>query len=399
MAQPSYLSAQEAAEELKISVATLYSYVSRGLIRSEATQEKSRAKRYSAADVQKLKQKQDYRRNPGQAAQASIHWGMPVLDSSITLIENGQLYYRGRNALELSETKLFEVVAAYLWTGSFAADHLFNQRVNISYFQNQPLAQLSPIERFQHYIPLIAAQDLAGYDTSPQGVQQTGARVLQTLTAIVTGQSQFESIASALQKAWAPDNLAAQRPIEAALILCADHELNVSAFTARCIASAGSTLYQVVLGGLSALQGKKHGGHTTRVQAMLDEITGDVVPKLTSIVKRGDEIPGFWQPLYPDGDPRGRKLIQLAEGFQVDGGALAEARSTVEFVTEHLGRYPNLDFGLVTLSRTLQLPAEAPLIIFALGRISGWIAHALEQYSSDELIRPRARYVGLPVDG
>ncbi|MEM9776221.1 MAG: citrate synthase, partial [Chloroflexota bacterium] len=215
MAEQSYLSAQEAAEELKISVATLYSYVSRGLIRSEATQGKSRAKRYSAADVQKLKQKQDYRRNPGHAAQGSIHWGMPVLDSSITLIENGQLFYRGRNALELADTKSFEAVAAYLWTGSFGAEHLFNQQPNLSHFQNQHLDQLLPLERFQAEIPLMAAQDLAGYDTSPQGVQRTGARILKTLTAIVTGEPQVESMASALQKAWAPDNLSAKKPLEA----------------------------------------------------------------------------------------------------------------------------------------------------------------------------------------
>ncbi len=394
MSSNSYFSAQEAARELNISVATLYAYVSRGLVRSEATPGKTKAKRYNAADIKKLKQKQAYRHHPGQAAQESLRLGMPVLDSGITLIEDGQLYYRGQNVLELATTRSFEEVATLLWNGSFAADQLFPSVPVPACKTNQPIENLSPVELFQVHLPVMAAEDLAGYDGSAAGLQRTGARILHFLTQIATGQDEIESIASALQRAWAPDYPEALQGIEAALILCADHELNVSAFTARCIASAGSTLYQVVLGGLSALQGVKHGGHAIRVQAMLEEVQGDVAAKMKKLIKRGEDPPGFWQPLYPNGDPRGRKLLELADELAIKPTPLLEAQQAAEFVNKNLARYPNLDFGLVTLCRALGLPEQASITLFALGRVSGWIAHALEQYETDQLIRPRARYVG-----
>ena len=398
MSMQSYLSAKEAAAELNISIATLYAYVSRGLIRSEATEGKSRARKYSATDIAELKNKQMYRKNPGQAAQKSLRLGMPVLDSTITFIDDGQLYYRGANAIELAMERNFEEVIAFLWNGEFSYSHLFVE-ADHSYFPNQPIENLSPLERFQAVLPLAAAEDLAGYDHSPAGLQRTGVRILHLLTRLITGNRPIESIAGALQQAWIPDNAEGKKAIEAALILCADHELNVSAFTARCIASAGSTLYQVIIGGLAALQGVRHGGHTLRVQAMLDEISGDVAPKLSQLIRRGEEVPGFWQPLYPNGDPRGMKLLELAEEYAVNQLSLREALQASAFVTQTLQRFPNLDYGLVTLARAMNLPAEAPIILFAIGRTSGWIAHALEQYAGGQLIRPRARYVGKMPEG
>ena len=318
---------------------------------------------------------------------------MPVLDSAITLIEDGELFYRGLNAIGLADQHTFEEVIAFLWNGEFSHSQLFGEGKD-GYFPNQPIPKVSPLERFQTVLPQAAAADLAGYDHSPAGLQRTGVRILHLLTRLVVGNRPIDSIAGALQEAWLPGRPEIKQPIEAALILCADHELNVSAFTARCIASAGSTLYQVILGGLAALQGVKHGGHTLRVQAMLEEVSGDVEEKLASHIRRGDGFPGFWQPLFPDGDPRGRKLIELAQQMAPNEPNLSEALQAAEFVGHHLKKYPNLDFGLVTLARALGLPAEAPIVLFAIGRTSGWIAHALEQYESDRLIRPRARYVG-----
>ena len=398
MSNQTYLSAKEAAAELKISVPTLYAYVSRGLIRSEATEGKSRARKYLASDIYALKNKQAYRKNPSQAARTSLRLGMPVLDSSITLIDEGQLFYRGQNATELATEKSFEEVIAFLWNGEFSYSHLFVDNGN-GYFMNQPIPNLSPLERFQTILPLAAAEDLAGYDQSPAGVQRTGVRILHLLTRLIVGDRPIESIAESLRQTWIPNKPDGRQAIEAALILCADHELNVSAFTARCIASAGSTLYQVILGGLAALQGVKHGGHTLRVQAMLEEISGNVEPRLTSLVRRGEELPGFWQPLYPDGDPRGEKLLDLAKEFAENHEILIEALEASEFVTKNFQRYPNLDYGLVTLARAMNFPAEAPIILFAIGRTAGWIAHALEQYASDQLIRPRARYAGQMPEG
>src|SRR3954470_23236582 len=111
-----FLTAQEAAAELGISLATLYAYASRGMLRSEAVPGEPRARRYPREDVLRLKEKKELRREPEKAAPKALSWGAPVLSSAITLVEDGRLYYRGRDATELARTTV-EEVAALIWTG------------------------------------------------------------------------------------------------------------------------------------------------------------------------------------------------------------------------------------------------------------------------------------------
>ncbi|MCA9691220.1 MAG: citrate synthase, partial [Myxococcales bacterium] len=169
------------------------------------------------------------------------------------------------------------------------------------------------------------------------------------------------------------------------------HELNVSAFTARCVASARATPYMVVTAALAALQGHRHGGETLRTAAMLDE-PGAPTRVIAARLERGERIPGFGHPLYPEGDPRARALLSLAR----PGRPLARARAFVKAARALLDSEPTLDLGLVALARSLELPQHAALSLFAVGRAVGWIAHALEQYAVEPMIRPRARYVGPP---
>src|ERR687890_831689 len=112
-----YLSGREAAAELGIKLPTLYAYVSRGLIRSEPA---GRSRRYRAEDVRKLKQRKEQRRDPSRLTENALHWGMPVMESAITLMADGQLYYRGRNAVALSKSHSLEQVAELIWTGRLA---------------------------------------------------------------------------------------------------------------------------------------------------------------------------------------------------------------------------------------------------------------------------------------
>src|SRR5687768_4589840 len=110
MAEPGYLTAHEAATELDISLATLYAYVSRGLIRSEANG-KIRTRRYRLEDIRALKARKEQRRDPVKAAASALHWGAPVLESAISLIADGQFYYRGHQATALAVTHTLEDVA------------------------------------------------------------------------------------------------------------------------------------------------------------------------------------------------------------------------------------------------------------------------------------------------
>jgi citrate synthase len=146
---------------------------------------------------------------------------------------------------------------------------------------------------------------------------------------------------------------------------------------------------------MATLKGRKHGGATERVSALFAETQTPkrVKTVLANRLRRGETVPGIGHPLYPAGDPRATMLMQLAES---SGNAQEQRliRAIAEGGSELLFDFPNLDFGLVALARAYRLPESSPLVLFALGRTAGWIAHALEQYASGELIRPRAIYTG-----
>jgi citrate synthase len=395
---PAYLTAEEAAAELGVSRPTLYAYVSRGLLRSEAGDEGKRARRYSAAAVRHLKESRQQRADPERLAQNALHWGLPVLESAITLIGDGQFYYRGQSAVELALTEQVENVAALIWLGRPEAA-LFSAEPPSGPADWPVLASLPHFERLQVALPLAASKDLAAYDFRPAGVAQTGARIMRLMVAAVTGShSTSAGLATTLQAYWAPGESRARRLLNAALVLCADHELNVSSFTARCVASAGATPYAVVAAGLAALQGARHGGLTGRVEALFDEVAAGDSARMTMAarLRRGEALPGFGHPLYPAGDPRGRLLLQLAAEHGPSSPVVALADAMAEAALALLDERPTLDFGLVTLARLLRLPPGGPLTLFALGRTIGWLGQAIEQYESGQMIRPRARYVGPP---
>lgn len=402
-----YLGAQEAAKELGVSVATLYAYVSRGLVRSEATGGKRRERRYRTEDVKRLKERKEQRRNPARAAGSALDWGAPVMESAITLIADGRMYYRGHDAVDLSGDHSLEQVADLVWTGSLPRGGR-ERPPELFRASGYPVGPVTPnhedtatgrrtwTDTFG--IVLQSAVDPPAYDLRAAAVVRTGARILRLLAATAAGGAWDAEapVARALQRRWVPEDAGAADLINQALVLCADHELNVSSFTARCVASAGATPYAVVVAGLAALGGVKHGGNTERVEAFLAEVetVRDAKSAIAARLRRGETLPGFGHPLYPDGDPRATALLAaLARAYPS-----SEARElTVEAVSatrDLIDERPNVDFALVAAARTLGLPTGAALALFALGRTVGWIGHAIEQYEADRIVRPRARYVG-----
>jgi len=404
MMKDAALTAAEATAELGITRQTLYAYVSRGLIRSQEEDRGKRTRKYDAEDVRKLKERREIRLDPAKAVDSALDWGIPLRDSALTLIDGGRCYYRGRDSLDLARSLTVEQVAAWIWLGDVdQADSLFSEPApEMPEGWNAlsiPLSRLAPSERFQSALPLLGAEDLAAYDFRPRHVADTGARILQLMTGLALTPSKCTGagIAESLQQNWLPSMPEAAPLLRAALILCADHELNVSSFTARCVASAGASPYAVVCGGLAALQGVKHGGNCARVEALFHEAgTPQHVRKaLMQRVRRGDAVPGFGHPLYPNGDPRGRLLIEMATAACLEAPGVRLAAALVEEARAMLHEEPNLDFGLCTLCCALDLPPGTPLTLFALGRTIGWIGHAIEEYQADVLIRPRARYTGV----
>ena len=393
-----FLTAEQAANALGVTRATLYAYTSRGHLRSEAIPGHPREKRYYREDIARLRERKDVRRDPAKAAARGLHWGGPVLESSTTLIHNGRLFYRGRDAIALAQRANVEDVAALLWSAEPGEQaELFGQPMPLSSRQLTGLNACArdPFTQMQIALPIAAAADLAAHNRQPAAVRQTGARILRLFTAILTRGASRGPIHRALQCEWSPSRPAVGDVIRAALILCADHELNVSAFTARCAASAGASPYDVVTAAMATLKGFKHGGAAERVLALAADA---VTPKAARIavadrLRGGERVAGFGHQLYPGGDPRARLLLRLADA----SGNEAERRpfrNLVKAGAELLDDLPNLDLGLAAITRAYALPDDAPLLLFAVGRTIGWIAHAIEEYQSDRLIRPRARYIG-----
>lgn len=391
-----YLSAREAAIFLGISRETLYAYVSRGQLVSEPSPGEPHGKRYRSEDLVQFKRRRDARRVPGEIAETSLNFGFPVLSSGITLIRDGMVYYKGQDALRLARTASLEDIAMLLWgterIEALASDDSIKELASVRSLLKR---NTSPaLEVVQAAIALGSLRDLARHDLRTPSVHRTAWRILSIFRYLASTRL-GGPMHAALQRAWVPRNEAAAEIIRAALVLCADHELNVSAFTARCAASVGASPYDVVLAGLATLKGVRHGGQTEAASDLLDSLAGARAPRsvLAARLHRGERIPGFGHPLYPKGDCRAKFLLeQLFEC--ADPKRVRVIRSATEAGISLLEERPNLDWALASIGYALQLPKGAPLYLFATGRTVGWIAHTIEQYESGSLIRPRAKYIG-----
>jgi citrate synthase len=401
---PIYYSASQAAARLGISRQTLYSYVSRGLLRANPG-ESHRDRRYLIAEVDQLATRRQRARSPARAARNALSWGLPVVESSICCIDAGGLYYRGKDVLSLIEAKSVEEVAALLWQcdqqESFAATAPTSASAKSSALARLrgPARSPSRLPGFKHNTAnsLLSSFSTAACDLPsdyPHAAASRSTRlygdVVRILAAHVLGvKPSAEPLREQCAAAW---NLTADnaRLLETALILCADHELNASSFTVRCIASTGASLHACVLGGLAALSGPLHGGMTLRVENLWNEVERASNPTaiLRSRLESGEHLPGFGHPLYPDGDIRATAILNRLRGRG------PRWRLLVQSVEQLAGLKPSIDFALVALRRHLELPHGSAFGIFALGRSIGWIAHALEQREVGTLIRPRASYTG-----
>jgi citrate synthase len=320
---------------------------------------------------------------------------MPVLESSITLIADETLYYRGQDAVALARTASVDAVASLIWTGGSDVARPLAVRPS----RGRSVSKREPfIVRAQAALALASADDPHAFDLRPDAVARTGWRVLDLLVGAAVTRRRGDGIDVALARGWRVRK-GGEQLIRAALILCADHELNVSAFTARCVASAGSHPYAVVVAGLAALEGVKHGGSTARVESLLTSTrrARSLRAVIAERLRQGNRVDGFGHPLYRSGDSRAIALLDMLGERFPRSPELRFVREFSRIATSLTGDRPNLDFALGAVTRVLGLPPDSGLTLFAIGRTIGWIGHAIEQYAVDQIIRPRARYVGAPV--
>jgi len=379
-----WMTGAQALAVLGVQPQTLYANVSRGRICAKPDPKDSRRSLYNSEDVKRLAARRAGRRPAASVAAAAIGWGDPVLASDISTTAEGRLWYRGRDAVALSDSASLEEVASLLWeTGDVRFGRLQNVALATDAASALEAALLVLSRRAGTTPPSLGLSRAVLVTEAANLVDDVATAMLGSLTGARS------PLHHRLATVWrvAP----AESVLRRTLVLLADHELNASTFAARVAASTGASLSASLLAGLATLAGPLHGGAAAEVRLLAataqqmgaDRAVGDWLA-------RGRPLPAFGHPLYPDGDPR---ALVLLEHFR-PRPAFAELRLAAEALT---GEQPNIDFAISAMADAFNLPAAAPFILFAVARSVGWIAHILEQLATGSLIRPRARYTGPPL--
>lgn len=367
-----------ALERLGVKPQTLYAYVSRGHIASRPQEDDPRISLYSDADISAFLARKRTGRAREAIAKATISWGDPVMETAITTVRDGRLIYRGRDAVELAKSATLEEAAALLW-GSPSLPAQPAPKV--------PAGGATGKQRLLAWLADRAASDLPGFGRGGDALAREGADLLAGSASAITDSTGRGPYHQRLGRHLGL-NKGGTDLLRRALVLVADHELNPSTFAARIAASTGASLAAATLAGCATLTGPLHGEASARALAYLRQAM-DETPQaaLAAIAQRGDRIPAVGHALYPAGDPRAAALL----GWLRPGPRLLRAIRAAEDAS---GEPANVDMALAAFTARYGLPDDTPYLIFASGRLVGWIAHAIEQLTSGKLIRPRATYSG-----
>jgi citrate synthase len=427
--EPHPMTTEQVADRLGVKPATVYAYVSRGLLRSRRNAD-GKGSLFEKPDVDAFVASRKRPTTPG-------------IQTGITLIRDGRLYYRGHDACRLARTETFEAVASLLWTGELA-DTTFVPNAELRDLSARVTMQLPgsarATDRLRVIVAAAASADPLRFDTTPAAVMATGRTLLATMVSAlppapkaagrrigartVPDAEDARPEAGLAQLLWhrlSPDrspeqsraggrgDLPPPRPepsvkkpppggydlLNAGLILLADHDIAASTLAARVAASTRAHPYAVVSAGLAALDGPLHGAASGLAHAMVADAMAskDPVGTITDRQRSGAPVPGFGHPLYPDGDPRATTLLEMI----ADGPVRDTADRMINAMRTRAGIHPNIDFALATLTLTHAMPADAGETIFAVGRTAGWLAHALEEYADrPSRFRPTGVYAGRP---
>ena len=435
MAETEWISAAEVARRLGIKQATLYSYVSRGVLSRRragggAGGGGGKGSLFDAGEVEELARRGRPRRPPGLA-------GL-VIESGVTEIAGDQLRFRGLDALDLARDWSFEDVCELLWLGQPApsAQAVPSPRAGpfppagTGEWQATPAAVAAgtaaqaalpagtfPLERLQVIVPALAAADPLRLQFDPPAVAAAGrviiAGLVECLPLAGAGERQAagghrpaatpedpaaSGIAARLWPRLCPDEPSPGLldALRAALVLLADHELAASTLAARVAASVRADPYAVVATGLGAVGGALHGGASLGAETMLaaaQDAAG--VPRVVGeLLRRGERVPGFGHFVYRGGDPRAGLLLALVRSAVPASPRLAVVDAVLAEMHRRALPEPNIDFALAVLATCAGMIRGAGEVIFAVARTAGWLAHALEEYTASTPLRPRAVYTG-----
>lgn len=391
--QGDLLSAEKACEILGIKRATLYTYVSRGLLKPVRRHD-SKYNCYQRAELENLLVRSSSHGGHGAAAAMAMRWGQPVLNTSITEITPQGPRYRGHLFEDLIRYPgVFENVSELLWSGVLpdnphawdvtplradvqrALDGVSNSGIRLvrvfaissSVLGGVPLTdelRSGSIAHYSHELLLTFAGACGvlgprGRFHAPAGETPVAVHMLEAL-----GMSPTEE---------------ATRAINAALIAAADHDLASATLAARIAASVGAGLHACIMAGLAAQSGSALNGGCDLVEDLLCGITSekDLKSRVREADQRRQRLPGFGLPLYPDGDPRARYLIQFALSLTPASKEVELASKFVEQVRDSIGIHANIEVGLAILALALGMPRRSFGALWVVGRTAGWIAHVV----------------------
>jgi citrate synthase len=405
-AHDDWVPAAEAARRLDVKVGTLYSYVSRGLLRSRRD-ESSRRSVFNAAEVDDLRRTRARHTRDQQL----------TFESTVTVLSDDRPFYRGLDAVQLADSHTYEQVAEHLWlTGTGPAQTPWRTRPGISLtaardVQDRLPCDVTLIDRIEVIVTLLAASDPLRSNTDPISLPFTARSMIAAIVGalpLATGppspaatarEASLDERRPVADRLWWRLSPTAPRSqdlslLNSAMVLLADHELAASTVAARVAASVQADPYSVVTAGLGVLRGPRHGGDVRRAEELLRSIVevGSADRVIGALLQRSQSIPGVGHLAYVGTDARSETLLgKLREAYPTD--PFVAAADAVRRHIEH-SRLPatNIDLALAALTGSAGMVAGAGEAIFAISRIAGWLAHAMEEYRSPTRLRPRAIY-------
>ena len=350
--------------------------------------------------------------------------GVVAAESSISSIIDGVLTYRGINIDDLAEHASFEEVVYLLWYGKLPNQTELDQlKQELSENASLPeeviqLLKLTPKSVHPMAALRTAVSALSLFDEEADQMDKEAnlrkakrlqAKISSIVTAFARIREGQEPIAPRNDLSFAANflyMLNGEKPEQVqesafnkALVLHADHELNASTFASRVTVATLSDIYSGITSAIGALKGPLHGGANEQVMAMLEEIgePDQAEPYIMNKLANKEKIMGFGHRVYKNGDPRAKHLQEMSRQLTQLTGQTKWYEMSIkidEVVRREKGLLPNVDFYSATVYHSLGIPRDLFTPIFAVARTSGWVAHILEQYDNNRLIRPRAEYVG-----
>lgn len=351
--------------------------------------------------------------------------GIIVAETDITSIEEGQLSYAGYSIDDLAEHATFEEVIYLLWHKQLPNEEelhklkaqLFEEMTLEPSFIEQLRYMLvdkaHPMDVLRTAVSLLSLYDSIHDPKDTVANINRAIRIQAKLAMIITSFNRLrnnQALVKPMSNLTYAENFLYMLhgkevdPLESeafnkALVLHADHELNASTFTARVCVATLSDLYSGLTAAISALKGPLHGGANEQVIKMLMDIKDveSAIPYVKEKMANKEKIMGMGHRVYKQGDPRAKHLKNMSKQITQQKGMPEwyEMSEKIEaFVKKEKGLPANVDFYSASMYHALGIPHDLFTPIFAMSRTSGWVAHMLEQYANNRLIRPRAEYVG-----